>query len=421
MSASQDRVPRVLVLSRNYPNSVFPVLGLWAEGVVRLTSRFGRVKVISPVPYCPPVPRLPESFARFRRVEHHRWDGDVEVFHPRIIMPPRIMLHGLEGWPYYLRALRLADKLRRKFLFDLIHAHFVYPDGWVAVKLGQRYGVPVLITEQAAWRPWMDNHPRVLRQALWAVQHSAFLVAISRAHRQTIEHFTGDRARLRTIPDPVDGEVFRLPGDGHRKVPNQLLLVGAMRHVKGPDILARALRILVDRGRDLRLVHVGESFYGGWSRDFEKFQELVQLLDLTARVEFVGKKPTPELVRYMQDSAVLVLPSRRESLGMVLAEALACGTPVVATRCGGPEDFVTDEVGLLVPPEDPEALAGGIEHVLARREHYAAQRLRAYALDRFGFDAVGRRLAALYHEVLRVQPDADVSGEKQSSGSVNDR
>src|SRR5262249_39107193 len=213
-----------------------------------------------------------------------------------------------------------------------------------------------IITEQAAWRPWMDNRPRVLRQALWAVHHSAFLVAISRAQRETIQHFTGDFPRLRTIPDPVDGEVFRLPGAGHRKLPNQLLLVGAMRHVKGPDILARALRMLVDRGRDVRLVHVGERFYSGWRRGFEEFGERVHRLDLGARVEFAAKKSTPELVRYMQDSALLVLPSRRESLGMVLAEALACGTPVVSTRCGGPEDIVTDEVGVLVPTEDPEAL-----------------------------------------------------------------
>ena len=60
----------------------------------------------------------------------------------------------------------------------------------------------------------------------------------------------------------------------------------------------------------------------------------------------------------MRESAVLVLPSRRESFGSVLVEALACGTPVVATSCGGPEDIVTDAVGRLVPVENAEALAG---------------------------------------------------------------
>jgi glycosyltransferase involved in cell wall biosynthesis len=392
--------PRVLVLSRNYPNSVFPTLGLWAEGVVHLTSRFAHVKVISPVPYCPPLPGIPENFARFRGVERHRRDGEIEVFHPRIVVPPGSMFHGTEHWPYYLRVAPLAKALRREFPFDLIHAHFTYPDGWVAAKLGQRYGVPVIITEQAAWRPWMDNAPRVLRHALWAARHCAFHIAISRSHRETITHFTGETPRLKLIPDAVDGSVFTLPQAGHQRIPNQLLLVGAIRHVKGADILARALRILTDRGRDLRLVHVGESFYGGWRRDFEEFQRLVNELGLAPRVEYAGKKATPELVRYMQASALLVLPSRRESLGLVLAEALACGTPVVSTHCGGPEDIVTDDVGVLVPPEDPDALANGIERVLNRREEYDAGRLRAHALENFGFDSVAERLSATYQEAL---------------------
>lgn len=85
---------------------------------------------------------------------------------------------------------------------------------------------------------------------------------------------------------------------------------------------------------------------------------------------------------------------------MVLVEALACGTPVVATRCGGPEDIVTEEVGVLVPPEDPAALAAGIAQVLDRRGEYDAAKLRAYALERFGLESVGKRLEALYEEAL---------------------
>ncbi len=186
ITGADNARPRVLVLSRNYPNSVFPTLGLWAEGVVHLTSRFARVKVVAPVPYCPPVPGIPENFSRFRRIERHSWDGDIEVFHPRIALPPGSMLHGLEQWPYYLRVAPLVDALRRDFPFDLIHAHFTFPDGWVAAKLGQRYGVPVVITEQAAWRPWLENFPRVREKAMWAASHCAVHIAISRAHRETI-------------------------------------------------------------------------------------------------------------------------------------------------------------------------------------------------------------------------------------------
>lgn len=95
-----------------------------------------------------------------------------------------------------------------------------------------------------------------------------------------------------------------------------------------------------------------------------------------------------------------MLPSRAESFGAVLVEALACGTPVVATRCGGPEDIVTDEVGILVPPEDPEALAVALESVLDHPERYEREVLRAHALARFGAPSVASRIGDVYARVL---------------------
>jgi glycosyltransferase involved in cell wall biosynthesis len=98
----------------------------------------------------------------------------------------------------------------------------------------------------------------------------------------------------------------------------------------------------------------------------------------------------------MAESAVVVLPSRAESFGAVLVEALACGTPVVATRCGGPEDIVRDGVGRLVPVDDAEALADELARVLAHPDLYEARRLREYALRRFGWDAIADEVRDVY-------------------------
>jgi glycosyltransferase involved in cell wall biosynthesis len=103
----------------------------------------------------------------------------------------------------------------------------------------------------------------------------------------------------------------------------------------------------------------------------------------------------------MQTSALLVLPSRAESLGMVLVEALACGTPVVATRCGGPEDIVVDGVGELVEPDNPSELAAAIARVLDASGSFDPQRLRDYALGHFGIDAVVDQLVVLYNATVR--------------------
>jgi glycosyltransferase involved in cell wall biosynthesis len=102
----------------------------------------------------------------------------------------------------------------------------------------------------------------------------------------------------------------------------------------------------------------------------------------------------------MRQSSLVVLPSRAESFGSVLVEALACGTPVVSTRSGGPEDIVRDEVGKLVPSEDPAALADAIATILAERARYQPARLREYALRRFGWESVTAQTFDVYREVL---------------------
>jgi glycosyltransferase involved in cell wall biosynthesis len=102
----------------------------------------------------------------------------------------------------------------------------------------------------------------------------------------------------------------------------------------------------------------------------------------------------------MRQSALLVLPSRAESFGAVLVEALACGTPVLATRCGGPEDIVTETVGLLVSVNNAAALAEGMERILSRRQRYCPARLRAYALERFSWEQIAEETVNLYHETV---------------------
>jgi glycosyltransferase involved in cell wall biosynthesis len=390
---------KVLVFSRNYPNNVIKILGLWVEGLVRHLTKLCEPKVIAPVPYCPPLPGQ-SQFTRFRAIERQRWADGIEVFHPRFLVGPGHSLHQLESTMYYLAVRRLVGRLRERFPFDLIHAHFAYPDGVVAARIARRYGVPVIITEQVPWRPWMDDSPFVRRQSLRAISESTFQIAISRSVRDSMTHFTGELPNLQIIPDGVDGSIFRRPPESLPLLPNQILFVGVTRPVKGVDILLRAIRLLVDRGSPVRLLLVGGCFYQQYRREYDRLVQMAQDLGLTNHVHFGGEKSFPELVRHMQESALLVLPSRIESFGAVLVEALACGTPVVATRCGGPEDIVTEEVGVLVPPENPAALAAAIERVLSQRARYDPAKLRAYALERFSWDRIARDIFHLYQQAI---------------------
>jgi glycosyltransferase involved in cell wall biosynthesis len=390
---------RVLYIARNFPNPILPRLGIWTERMLRVCQPACQFKVISPVPYAPPLPGLTD-YARFRKIERSRWDRAVQIFHPRFLTAPGHWLHGLQACAQYPTAVRVADRIRRDFRFELIHAHMTFPDGVVAVRLGQRYGVPVVVSEHVMWRPWMDNYSRVRRQAIWAARRCAFHLPVSVAARNSIVHFSGESEKLRVMPNVVDGATFTLAVNGARPVENRLLFVGIMRQVKGVDVLLKAVRLLADRGRNVQLAIIGESFYEGYRRDEVMFRRLTSELRLDDRVAYLGGKEPAEVAKEIQRSALVVLPSRRESFGTVLVEALACGIPVVATSCGGTEDIVNGQVGLLVPPEDPQALADGIEQVLDRRDAYDPQQLRAYALENFGSAVIGRRIVDLYREAV---------------------
>ena len=135
---------RVLVLARAYPNDVFPTLGLWTEQpTVRLAQRCD-MRVVSPVPWCPPLPPLArlEQYARFRRVPVRDRRHGVEIAHPRFFVGPGTSLYALEARAYASGIRRPVEQLRKNFPFDLVHAHFIYPEGVVAHGLARRYGVP---------------------------------------------------------------------------------------------------------------------------------------------------------------------------------------------------------------------------------------------------------------------------------------
>jgi glycosyltransferase involved in cell wall biosynthesis len=391
---------RVLVLSRAYPNSVLTGLGLWVKRLVQQCAKTSELKVISPVPYCPPLYGFPE-YTKFRRIVRRRLENGVEVFHPRFVVGPGQALYSTEAVSYYLSARGQADKIRSTFDFDIIHANFSYPDGVAAALLGRRYGVPVVVTEHAPWMPnWMDKSAAVRRQSVWAAKRAVFQIAVSASVRDTIAHFTGDPTKIRVIHCGVDGAAFGLQPEPRIRRKDQILFVGFINLNKGIDVLLDAMRHIVALRPSAKLVLVGGGFYRNSRQQEQRLRALARDLEESGHVEFVGHKPPDEVARYMRESELLVLPSRAESFGAVLVEALACGTPVVATKCGGPEDIVNEEVGLLVPPEDSRALASAIEHVMANGGEYDPATLRAYALENFSWGRIAQQTTDLYREAI---------------------
>jgi teichuronic acid biosynthesis glycosyltransferase TuaC len=391
------RLPRVLVLARNFPNNSFPTLGLWTERLVSASTAVARPTVIAPVPYAPPF--MPSAyFRRFRAIARSRTAGDVTVHHTRVPAGPGQLLHAFDARLALPVLRRKALALHRAEPFDLIHAHFIYPDGVIASRIGEDLGIPVVSSEHAMWRPWLDRHPAVRRQVDRAIPAIARITAVSDALRREIVDIVGDGVPVDLLPNVVDERTFDVARPGEDRDAGQLLFVGLIRNVKGLDVLVRSLGHLLPDHPDLHLSVAGGAFFRGYERDAAEVRRLVTDLGLQDRVRFLGDVRPDEVARLMRTSALLVVPSRRESFSLVTAEALASGTPVVATRCGGPEEIVTPETGVMADVDDPMSLARAIGEALGRS--FDAASLRRQAVERFGSQAAVSRLGLLYTRVL---------------------
>jgi glycosyltransferase involved in cell wall biosynthesis len=285
----------------------------------------------------------------------------------------------------------------------VLHAHWWLPDGLVGALAALVTRVPLVITTHG-------TDVEMLRLKTLARPLARFVFARARAitcgstylRDQLLGLGVADPAQVVVIPMPVNplfqnqkSKVTLAPPAraGESQKSDWVLTVARLTKQKSIETLIDAMAILRERGRGTRLVIIGDG------PERPALEERARRLDLQDRVEFLGTQPQSELPLYYANCAVFVLPSVREGMGLVLAEALLCGAPVIAARSGGVIDIVKEgETGLLVPEREPAALAEAIEKLVDDRE--LAARLvdngRAWVRERYTPAGVAARFADIY-------------------------
>ena len=293
---------------------------------------------------------------------------------------------------YTLGVLGAYQRLRwRGYRPDVIHA-YVYHAGVPAALISKLYRVPLVTTELWTGFPMKELSRFGAVKARIAFGSADYVCPISTSLQQAIADY-GIKARFKIVPCTVDTQMFRPKSRLPKGDTKRLIYIAFLDQPrKGLNFLLNALGVLRHRRGDFHLDIVGD---GPRRSEYEK---MAADLRLQESVTFHGRTATEEIAQMLRDSHVFVLPSLFENFSVATAEALATGTPVIATRCGGPEDFVTPEVGLLVPPGDVEALAAAIDWMLDNHDRYDPTAVATYARGRFSLEAVGRQLHEIYRE-----------------------
>ena len=393
--------PRIVVFSTLFPNSAQPNAGVFIRERMFRVGKKIPIVVVAPSPWFP----LQSLLRRFR--PHFRPDAPVyeemmgvQVFRPRFFCIP-CAFKFLDGFFMALGSLSVMRQLKNTFEFNVIDAHFGYPDGYAATLLGKWLNVPVTITLRGTEVPHAKEKLRRFF-LVKALGNATRLFSVSTSLKKHAVSLGIPEDKIRVVGNGVDLEKFKpVEKESVRKVldindtSKVLITVGALVERKGFHRVIDTLSSLIRHHPDiLYLIVGGASAEGDWT---ERLKQQVEELNLNKYVHFLGPRPPEELKNILSAADLFVLPTRNEGWANVLLEAMACGLPIVTTDVGGNAEVVcSQELGIIVTYGDSKKLLSAVEHALTKNWD------RQYILDYAGANSWDSRVDILVDEFEKI-------------------
>jgi glycosyltransferase involved in cell wall biosynthesis len=382
---------KILILASWYPSELSSLSGIFVQDQAELLSKEYDVLVLAPF------------FVGWRQILRihlgPRWSASeptgVKVYRQGVVVIPHMPVLAYKN---YAKAARkgfneLIEKWGKP---DIIHAHVVLPGGWTAIELAKDYSIPVVLTEHSSpfsMHLGTPSRRHLVRETLTQINH---IIAVSPALMQQVQTFHQVGASS-VIGNLIKTEFFvpiKNKKEGVSEPIIRFLCVALLSSQKGLSYLLKAAQFLIQRK-----ITSFELIIGGDGPDRVALEQIAQAMGVADHCHFLGLLTATEVRHWMQQCDVFVLPSLHETFGIVLGEAMACGKPVISTRCGGPEFVVTPETGVLVEPANSEALAEAMEGFISGKFTYNPRVVRQSVTERFGETAFLRNVTTVYEQL----------------------
>jgi teichuronic acid biosynthesis glycosyltransferase TuaC len=359
---------KILTFTSLFPNSVEPEHGIFIyQRMSHVGMRPGHsVQVVAPVPYSPSWLPVRGKWKAFARVPSKEKIGNLEVFHPRYPLLPKVSM-PLHALLMALGSFPTVRWLNNKSRFDVIDAHYVFPDGVAAQIIGRVLGVPAVVSARGTDMNLFPEFLLIRPQIQWALRRVAGGIGVCTTLRDRMVQFGLDPDTAAIIGNGVDTERFE-PIEmqqararvGIRPEAKVFLSVASLVPVKGLHLLIPAFAQVCKQDPEVLLYIVGKG------PEHDNLKRLIDQLDLEQKVFLVGKKAYDELKYWYSAANVTCLVSSREGWPNVLLESMACGTPVLATGVSGiPEIIVNQHLGIIVD-QNIESISAGLKCAMER-------------------------------------------------------
>lgn len=379
----------VLIIPSWYPEKVSDVGGsFFREQAIALRKRGYKVGVIAPMFRSI---RDVKGIATKKYGTEYQKDEGVDTYRYHTLNLPKLPRFARFRW------INIGLKLYKKYIKkhgipDVIHVHSMLNGGFLAYEIKRIFDVPYIITEHStAFARDLISRP-VLEALKPVVDHSSYNIAVSNEFAKLLSEKL-DVQSWQYIPNIVNDD-FLLHEFNHLEDNFKFINICLLDKKKKVDVLIQSFARSFKGCENISLV------IGGDGPEKIYLESLARDLGIQKQVCFLGMLTREQVKLEVAKSNVFVLSSEYETFGVVVVEALALGKPVVATKCGGPESIVTEEVGYLVDVNNIEQMAQAMKDLYQNINQFIPDEIRKYCIDKFSEDAVVDKLSKVYRKVL---------------------
>ncbi len=386
---------KILTYSTLFPNHGKPTHGIFVETRLRHLVASGKVeaRVVAPVPWFPSSHPCFGRYSQYADIAFREQRHGLKVYHPKYPVIPKIgmtvapMLLALATFP-------VVKKIKKNFDFQIIDAHYFYPDGVAAALLARWLGIPLVITARGTDINLISQYVFPGKMIRWAAARAATVITVCQALQKKLLNLQVPQGKIVILRNGVDLQLFT-PPENKAELKKQYGLTGLVFLSVG--------NLVKNKGHHL-VIHVlthfpaAQLYIIGDGPEKNSLEKLAEQLKVQNRVHFPGRVSQSELAKFYGAADALVLASGREGWPNVLLEALACGTPVVACKTGGIPEVITSPVaGILIEKRSSDAIATALKELLL--QNHNSTMVRMYA-EKFSWDAVTQGQLEIFRNIL---------------------
>ncbi|HPD11323.1 MAG TPA: glycosyltransferase [Methanoregulaceae archaeon] len=382
---------KVLFLASWYPSEEDPINGIFIRRHAESVSEACDISVIS---YHPT-----ESKKDGLEISYYKDIQEIRIYQKKannrylfaLLQFKKILFFLM----YFYKGFKIIVNTKGKP--DIIHLNVIYPMGIAALFIYAIYKIPFIVTEHTSpFSIYTNNIFKRLYTRL-ILQKAQYILPVSNSLKREMELFYRDNNYL-VIPNIIDLPFLTKKNNKNifSDKKNILHVSRLIDHQKNISGIILAISQIIKKRDDFRLEIIGDG------PDREKLEKLARRYGLSDKnIVFSGKKTNQQLLESFHKSCFFILNSYHETFSIVCAEALACGLPVIATRCGGPEEYINDKMGLLIEVDNKNQLIAAIEYMLDHYSDYDKDYLQESILKKFNSKNIREQIKSVYTAVLK--------------------